>query len=187
MGRCLAGAAALGWDAECPICDGEGLFDSPATDRSSTRFVVERDSASEHHTSVLQGIGEHFSRNAAAVLAASQALMIPAAQALAALSQFEPMPGRGRIYRGSDFQLVDDSYNANPDSVRAAISGLAEQPPPRAIVLGDMGEVGELSDAFHDEVVQRAHDCGWNGFACMVRPSWRAAQRSGVGEAFESD
>ncbi|MGA0907895.1 MAG: UDP-N-acetylmuramyl-tripeptide synthetase [Burkholderiaceae bacterium] len=169
-----------------PSVMGKVCFDSPATDRSSTRFVVERDSASEHHTSVLQGIGEHFSRNAAAVLAASQALAIPAEQALAALSQFEPMPGRGRIYRGSDFQLVDDSYNANPDSVRAAISGLAEQPPPRAIVLGDMGEVGELSDAFHDEVVQRAHDCGLERICLHGQAMSAAAQRSGVGEAFES-
>lgn len=113
--------------------------------------------------------------------------MIPAAQALAALSQFEPMPGRGRIYRGSDFQLVDDSYNAQSRLVvRAAISGLAEQPPPRAIVLGDMGEVGELSDAFHDEVVQRAHDCGLERICLHGQAMSAAAQRSGVGEAFES-
>jgi len=81
---------------------------------------------------------------------------------------------------------VDDSYNANPDSVRAAISGLAEQPPPRAIVLGDMGEVGELSDAFHDEVVQSAHDCGLERICLHGQAMSAAAQRSGVGEAFES-
>lgn len=169
-----------------PLVMGTVCFDSTGTDRSLTSFLMETGSASAHHTAMLQGIGEHFARNAAAVLAASQALSIPSERALAALSKFEPMPGRGRIYRSSDFQLVDDSYNANPDSVRAAISGLAEQQPPRAIVLGDMGEVGDLSDAFHDEVVQRAHDCGLERICLHGQAMSAAAKRAGVGEAFES-
>ena len=169
-----------------PLVVGTVCFDSAGTDRSRTSFLVEMGTASAEHTAMLQGIGEHFSRNASAVLAASQALSIPSELALAALSQFEPMPGRGRIYRSSDFQLVDDSYNANPDSVHAAISGLAEQQPPRAIVLGDMGEVGDLSDAFHDEVVQRAHDIGLERICLHGQAMSAAAKRSGVGEAFES-
>ena len=52
--------------------------------------------------------------------------------------------------------LVDDTYNANPDSVRAAIEVLAELPGPRLLVLGDMGEVGEQGLAFHDEVLRYA-------------------------------
>jgi murE/murF fusion protein len=169
-----------------PAVTGAVCFDAPDADRSMTSFLVEAGPVCAHHTAVLQGIGEHFSRNAAAVLAASQALSIPSELALAALSQFEPMPGRGRIFRSSDFQLVDDSYNANPDSVRAAISGLAEQQPPRAIVLGDMGEVGDLSDAFHDEVVRRAHDCGLERICLHGQAMSAAAKRAGVGEAFES-
>jgi len=48
--------------------------------------------------------------------------------------------------------LIDDSYNANPDSVRAAIDVLAALPAPRWLVLGDMGEVGDQGPAFHREV-----------------------------------
>jgi UDP-N-acetylmuramoyl-tripeptide--D-alanyl-D-alanine ligase len=48
--------------------------------------------------------------------------------------------------------LVDDSYNANPDSVLAAVDVLASLPTPRWLVLGDMGEVGAQGPAFHAEV-----------------------------------
>ena len=53
---------------------------------------------------------------------------------------------------GASVTLVDDSYNANPDSVRAAIDVLAALPAPRWLVLGDMGEVGDQGPAFHREV-----------------------------------
>jgi UDP-N-acetylmuramoyl-tripeptide--D-alanyl-D-alanine ligase len=56
--------------------------------------------------------------------------------------------------------LIDDSYNANPDSVRAAIDVLASCPPPTALVLGDMGEVGERSSEFHREVGEYARAQG---------------------------
>ena len=53
---------------------------------------------------------------------------------------------------GQPVTLIDDSYNANPDSVRAAIEVLATLPGPRWLVLGDMGEVGDQGPAFHREV-----------------------------------
>jgi UDP-N-acetylmuramoyl-tripeptide--D-alanyl-D-alanine ligase len=56
--------------------------------------------------------------------------------------------------------LVDDTYNANPDSVRAAIDVLAELPGPRLLVLGDMGEVGNQGPAFHAEVGDYARERG---------------------------
>jgi UDP-N-acetylmuramoyl-tripeptide--D-alanyl-D-alanine ligase len=52
---------------------------------------------------------------------------------------------------GRSLTVVDDSYNANPDSVRAAIDVLADLPGPRLLVLGDMGEVGSQGPAFHTE------------------------------------
>jgi UDP-N-acetylmuramoyl-tripeptide--D-alanyl-D-alanine ligase len=55
---------------------------------------------------------------------------------------------------------VDDTYNANPDSVRAAIDVLAELPGPRLLVLGDMGEVGDQGPAFHAEVGDYARERG---------------------------
>jgi UDP-N-acetylmuramyl pentapeptide synthase len=56
--------------------------------------------------------------------------------------------------------LIDDSYNANPDSVRAAIDVLAALPAPRWLVLGDMGEVGDQGPAFHREVGAYASEKG---------------------------
>jgi UDP-N-acetylmuramoyl-tripeptide--D-alanyl-D-alanine ligase len=52
--------------------------------------------------------------------------------------------------------LINDSYNANPDSVRAAIDVLAQSASPRLLVLGDMGEVGTQGAAFHTEAGQYA-------------------------------
>jgi UDP-N-acetylmuramoyl-tripeptide--D-alanyl-D-alanine ligase len=54
--------------------------------------------------------------------------------------------------------LVDDTYNANPDSARAAIDVLAELPGPRLLVLGDMGEVGNQGPQFHREVGDYARE-----------------------------
>jgi UDP-N-acetylmuramyl pentapeptide synthase len=74
------------------------------------------------------------------------------------LAQFEPVKGRSRALAlrlaaapERTLTLIDDSYNANPDSVRAAIDVLSELPGPRLLVLGDMGEVGEQGPAFHAE------------------------------------
>jgi UDP-N-acetylmuramoyl-tripeptide--D-alanyl-D-alanine ligase len=72
------------------------------------------------------------------------------------LESFEPVKGRSKssemVIDGHAFTLVDDTYNANPDSVRAAIDVLAELPAPRLMVLGDMGEVGQQGPEFHQEV-----------------------------------
>ena len=56
--------------------------------------------------------------------------------------------------------MIDDSYNANPDSVRAAIAVLSRAPTPRWLVLGDMGEVGDQGLAFHREVGAYARAAG---------------------------
>src|SRR4029450_1501734 len=78
------------------------------------------------------------------------------------LETFEPVKGRSRALGVALGQrtvtLVDDTYNANPDSVRAAIDVLAELPGPRLLVLGDMGEVGNHGPAFHAEVGDYARE-----------------------------
>jgi UDP-N-acetylmuramoyl-tripeptide--D-alanyl-D-alanine ligase len=79
------------------------------------------------------------------------------------LDAFEPVGGRSRalslILADRAVTLVDDTYNANPDSALAAIRVLAELPGPRLLVLGDMGEVGEQGLAFHLEVLRHALAC----------------------------
>ena len=61
---------------------------------------------------------------------------------------------------GREITVVDDTYNANPDSMRAAIDVLAELPGPQLLVLGDMGEVGEQGPQFHAEAGAHARAAG---------------------------
>lgn len=97
--------------------------------------------------------GEHNVHNALAAAAAALAVGIAPAAIVAGLAGFVPVAGRGVRHRlAGGALLVDDSYNANPDSVRAAIDLLATLPAPRTLVLGDMGEVGAQGPAFHAEV-----------------------------------
>jgi UDP-N-acetylmuramoyl-tripeptide--D-alanyl-D-alanine ligase len=65
---------------------------------------------------------------------------------------------------GTNATLIDDSYNANPDSVLAAIEVLAALPGPRWLLLGDMGEVGDRGAEFHAEVGAHAHARGIQHF-----------------------
>ena len=104
--------------------------------------------------------GRHNVHNALAATACALAAGVPLAAIQAGLEGFEPVAGRSRALTlrwGAQAQtLIDDSYNANPDSVRAAIDLLAELPGPRLLLLGDMGEVGAQALAFHDEVLRHA-------------------------------
>ena len=108
--------------------------------------------------------GRHNVKNALAATACALAAGVPLVTVAQGLVAFEPVKGRSRALvlhtaRG-EITLVDDTYNANPDSVRAAIDVLAELPAPRLLVLGDMGEVGNQGPEFHAEVGLYAAECG---------------------------
>ena len=104
--------------------------------------------------------GAHNVNNSLAAAACALAAGVPLAAIEQGLSAFEPVKGRSRalqlVHQGHRITLVDDTYNANPDSVRAAIEVLAALPGPRLLVLGDMGEVGHQGPAFHREALQLA-------------------------------
>ncbi len=108
--------------------------------------------------------GRHNVRNSLAAVACALAAGVPLASIGAGLEAFEPVKGRSRAMalrvRGRTVTLVDDTYNANPDSVRAAVDVLAELPGPHLLVLGDMGEVGGQGPAFHAEVGEHARAQG---------------------------
>ena len=105
--------------------------------------------------------GRHNVRNALAAAACAQAIGVPLDAIARGLRAFEPVAGRlRRLGTAAGFELIDDSYNANPDSVRAAIDVLADEPAPRLLVLGDMGEVGDQGPAFHREVGGYARERG---------------------------
>jgi UDP-N-acetylmuramoyl-tripeptide--D-alanyl-D-alanine ligase len=106
------------------------------------------------HISVSVAIdGEHNIRNALAAASCALAVGIDLETIAQGLANFAPAKGRLVRHRlPSGAMLIDDSYNANPDSVRAAICILAEVASPRILVLGDMGEVGSQGVQFHQEV-----------------------------------
>ena len=108
--------------------------------------------------------GRHHAKNALAAVATALALGAPLATCVEGLAAFKAVKGRSALrsitLQGREVTLVDDSYNANPDSVAAAISVLGELPPPRWLVLGDMGEVGTQGPAFHTEAGTGALDGG---------------------------
>lgn len=105
--------------------------------------------------------GEHNARNALAAMAAATAAGVPHAVCAQALSRFVAVKGRLQVKAGMrGATLIDDTYNANPDSVRAAIDVLARAPGRRLLVLADMGEVGTQGVAFHEEVGVYARAAG---------------------------
>jgi UDP-N-acetylmuramoyl-tripeptide--D-alanyl-D-alanine ligase len=97
--------------------------------------------------------GLHNVRNALAAAACAYSANVPLAKIAAGLTAFRPYTGRLQVKQTpAGATVIDDSYNANPDSVRAAIDVLATCEGPTALVLGDMGEVGEKGPEFHREV-----------------------------------
>ncbi|MDP3926916.1 MAG: UDP-N-acetylmuramoyl-tripeptide--D-alanyl-D-alanine ligase [Hydrogenophaga sp.] len=115
--------------------------------------------------------GRHNVRNALAATACALAAGVPLDAIGRGLDAFEPVGGRSRALSlhvaGRAVTLIDDTYNANPDSVLAAIRVLAELPGPRLLALGDMGEVGEQGLAFHLEVLRHAQACGIETVYCV--------------------
>jgi UDP-N-acetylmuramoyl-tripeptide--D-alanyl-D-alanine ligase len=127
--------------------------------------------------------GRHNIRNALAATACALAAGVPLAAVVQGLQAFTPVKGRSMVrplvLDGQARTLIDDSYNANPDSVRAAIAVLAELPGPRWLVLGDMGEVGDQGPAFHAEVGQAAREQGIEQLWCAGAAAADAARAYG--------
>jgi UDP-N-acetylmuramoyl-tripeptide--D-alanyl-D-alanine ligase len=131
--------------------------------------------------------GRHNVRNALAAAACALAGGVALADVVRGLDGFEPVGGRSRALAlplsGRTVTLIDDTYNANPDSVVAAIHVLAELPAPRLLVLGDMGEVGEQGLAFHLEVLRQAMASGIESVHCTG--DWMAQAVAGMVAAGE--
>lgn len=118
--------------------------------------------AGQQHFSIrLAAAGIHNVRNALAAVACSLAIGINPEAIIRGLESFLPVSGRlQRKTARNGAIVIDDTYNANPDSVRAAIDVLAQAPSPRVLILGDMGEVGNEGRQFHEEIGIHARDRG---------------------------
>ena len=109
----------------------------------------------------LSVIGQHNAHNALAAASCAWAAGIDREHILQGLEAFRAVSGRMQQTRAANgASLIDDSYNANPDSVIAAIDVLAQAKEPRILVLGDMGETGTSAESFHREVGAYAREKG---------------------------
>ena len=113
----------------------------------------------------LNVLGEHNVHNALAASAVALSLGVINADIAAGLSQFSPVKGRLNWLDGVNGAVViDDTYNANPDSMKAAIDVLATQKGQTIFVMGDMGELGKNAPQMHAEIGAYAKQKGIDQF-----------------------
>jgi UDP-N-acetylmuramoyl-tripeptide--D-alanyl-D-alanine ligase len=152
---CMTFADAQGSDADLVLSDAQW---------QDGHWQVQAETPAGKLAFALRVAGRHNVRNALAAATCALAAGVPLQAIARGLEGFEPVKGRSRALavalNGRTLTVIDDSYNANPDSVRAAIDVLAELPGPRLLVLGDMGEVGNQGPAFHAEVGAYARERG---------------------------
>ena len=126
--------------------------------------------------------GLHNVHNALAASACAFAAGVPPQAIAAGLRAFRPYAGRSQIVAlASGATLIDDSYNANPDSVRAAIDILAAAGGDTLLVLGDMGEVGDQGPDFHLEVGRYAAERGIGALYALGEQTAHAVAGFGSG------
>jgi len=126
--------------------------------------------------------GAHNRMNALAATAAAIALGLAPAEIAAALASVESIPGRLYERRmAAGWTLIDDSYNANPASLYAALNVLAERPGRRWLVLGNMAELGTESTKLHREIGIAARDLGVDRLFAFGEHAAAAADAFGEG------
>jgi UDP-N-acetylmuramoyl-tripeptide--D-alanyl-D-alanine ligase len=127
-------------------------------------------------------LGMHSVANALTAAAAALALSVDLEQIRRGLAALQPVKGRVSSLAGqSGSVIIDDSYNANPGSVMAAIDLLAELPGRRVLVMGDMGELGAWEVQSHRDVGVYARDKGLDALYAVGRLSALAVESFGSG------
>ena len=130
----------------------------------------------------LQVPGVHNIYNALAAAATTVALRINKTQIATGLESFTGVKGRIQKKRGlHNTLLLDDTYNANPDSVSAALAVLAASSGEKILVLGDMGELGDSAIRLHQKIGQDARNAGLDRLLTLGKLSAYAAEEFGKG------
>ena len=132
--------------------------------------------------------GEHNARNALAAATAALALQVPLATVVKALQGFGGVAGRlQRKQALHGATLIDDTYNANPASMRAALEVLAQAKGKHIFVLGDMGELGEDAARLHREIGIAARELGVGKMFALGTLSEQAVREFGAGARHFAD
>jgi len=126
--------------------------------------------------------GRHNARNAVAAASACLAAGVPLNSVVKGLESFVGIKGRLQRRAGlKGAEILDDTYNANPDSVRAGIDVLASTIGRKLLVLGDMGEIGEASGQYHDEIGGYAKSQGIDRLYALGDAAQQAVRNFGEG------
>ena len=115
------------------------------------------------HTVETHLIGSYNLDNVLAAVAIGRYLKVPAERISRAIAAYEPTNNRSQLKKTANNTLIIDAYNANPSSMKVAIENFKLLPvSPKAVILGDMRELGETSDALHAEVVEQVKAAGFD-------------------------
>lgn len=108
------------------------------------------------HTVETHMIGSYNLDNVLAAVAVGRFFKIPAERISRAIAAYEPTNNRSQSKKTDNNELIIDAYNANPSSMKVALDNFITMPvQPKAIILGDMRELGPTSDELHAEVVEQ--------------------------------
>lgn len=159
---------------------GNGEFQAHGAEGINSGLCFELDCPSGRARIETRLIGAHNVRNALAACALAAAAGAGLAAMVDGLAAHEPVAGRLQKHEaGAEVFVIDDSYNANPASVSAAIGVLAGQQGERWLVVGDMGELGPDSAQWHRRVGDEARRAGLERLYCAGRDSREAARAFG--------
>ena len=108
------------------------------------------------HTVETHMIGSYNLDNVLAAVAVGRFFKIPAERISRAIAAYEPTNNRSQFKKTDNNELIIDAYNANPSSMKVALDNFITMPvQPKAIILGDMRELGPTCDELHAEVVEQ--------------------------------
>ena len=125
----------------------------------------------------IPAMGRHNVANALAAYAAATRLGLSAKKVIAGLEQFQQTGMRQKVVHSKGVDVIEDCYNANPDSMKAALAMFREYPCKRRFaLLGDMLELGEMSGPAHAEAGRQAAEYGVDVLLCYGPESARMAE-----------
>ncbi len=124
--------------------------------------------------------GEHNMQNAVVAIAAAQRLGADPVESALAISELHPEAGRGAVFHTDKYTVVDESYNANPESTAACIEATVQlYEKPLVAVLGDMLELGKNSEQSHRAILRKVEESGFE-LVILVGRLYKEASTSGT-------
>ncbi len=138
------------------------------------------------HELCMQVPGRHNEENALATATVCWLLGVPVTTICEGLESFAGVPGRQEIVHVKGGILINDSYNASPESFMEALDGLRSRPEShKVLIMGDMLELGQHSADMHTQVVRKAQELGVREILAFGEHSSEAAAAAG-GNGFDS-